>query len=302
MNDLLDSFILEKQVCGLSNATLDTYKIHVSSMIRLTPTLSPNDFTKQIYNSYIANLQNKGMKDVTITSYCRSIRAFLYYCMDEGYIPRFKVTLPKFQKTIKQVYTDSELEKLLKKPNLNDCTFTEYKIWLLENIILSTGLRISSLLNIKISDIDFSDNSFNVSTTKNKDPTKVYFNRILANIIEEYLSYRGGEEDGYLICTDHGTKISKRTIQGSVRRYNNSRGVEKTSIHLFRHTFAKNAVLAGMDVFTLMRMMQHSDLQTTLNYVKILNVDAKRSCEVYNPQKQFDVNKKQIKPKGSNPQ
>ena len=73
------------------------------------------------------------------------------------------------------------------------------------------------------------------------------------------------------------------------------RGVNKSEIHRFRHTFAKNSVLAGMDVFTLMRVLQHKDLQTTLEYVKILNVDAKNACDTYNPQKIFNVNNTSIK-------
>ncbi|MEG1433729.1 tyrosine-type recombinase/integrase [Eubacterium sp.] len=298
LSELLMNFLFEKEVEGISKNTIKLYNIHITSFINSISAKKASAITKKDYHSFIKSLKDSNTKDVTIASYCRSVRVFLYYGMEVQNIQYFKITIPKYQKTIKQIYSNEELSLLLKTPNIKKCTFTEYKTWVFENIIISTGLRLSSVLNLQIQDIDLSENSFTINNTKNKNPTKAYFNQEMALILSKYLKYRGGNSDDYLICTDTGNKISLRTMQGNVKRYNNSRGVSKTSIHLFRHTFAKNAVLAGIDVFTLMRMMQHSDIQTTLNYVKILNVDAKRSCEVYNPQKQFEVNKKQIKPKG----
>lgn len=286
----LESFIIEKKSNGLSNSTIETYMQHVKEVSKIIGDIDIQDFTKNEYNQAVLWLQARNIKGVTVASYCRSIRAFLYWCMDEGYLNRFKIKIPKYQKTIKQTYTDEELTRLLKKPNIKTCTFTEYKVWFAENVLIATGLRIRSLLNIKIKDIDLIDNSVVVNVTKNKTPLKTYYNKILASIIKEYLKYRGGQDDDYLICTNEGQQMKVRSLQSAVQKYNHSRGVNKTSIHLFRHTFAKNAVLAGVDVFTLMRMLQHANIETTQNYVKMLNVDVKNACEIYNPQKKYNVN------------
>jgi integrase/recombinase XerD len=300
ISDCFNNFITIKKSIGLSNRTLETYQIHIAEFIKFTGDIELCKISKQHYYKFILTLQDRGVKGVTIASYCRSIRAFLYWNMSEGYIKKFKIKIPKYQKTIKETYTDKELSVLLKKPDINNCTFTEYKIWVLENILIATGLRISSLLNLRIKDVDLSDNSFIINTTKNKTPMKTYYNNILSNIIKEYLKFRGGEPEDYFICTNEGEQFKLRSCQCAVKRYNNSRGVNKTSIHLFRHTFAKNAILAGMDVFTLMNMLQHSNIETTQNYVKLFNADIKKSCELYNPQKLYNVSRKHNKIKFHN--
>ena len=75
--------------------------------------------------------------------------------MENEYIEEFKIKLPKVQESVKEIYTDEELKLLLKKPNIKECTFTEFRIWAFENFLVSTGQRLETALNVKIRDIDF---------------------------------------------------------------------------------------------------------------------------------------------------
>ena len=84
----------------------------------------------------------------------RGVRCFCYYLMEEGYLQRFKIKLPKADKRIKETYTDAELKKLLKKPNVKTCEFNEYKTWVFSNYLLATGNRISTVLSLQIKDLD----------------------------------------------------------------------------------------------------------------------------------------------------
>ena len=71
-------------------------------------------------------------------------------------IDSYKIRLRVFQQFLnKETYLDEELKALLKKPNLKSCDFTEYKICVMTNYLIATGNRISSILNLKISDLDF---------------------------------------------------------------------------------------------------------------------------------------------------
>ena len=70
--------------------------------------------------------------------------------MERGYCDEFKISEVKAQGKIKQTYTEDELKKLLKKPNLHKCTFTEYKVWVLENLVICKGLRIGSVVDIRV--------------------------------------------------------------------------------------------------------------------------------------------------------
>ena len=102
----------------------------------------------------ILYLQNRGCNDITVQSYMRGVRCFCYYLMEEGYLQRFKIKLPKADKRIKETYTDTELKKLLKKPNVKTCEFNEYKTWVFSNYLLATGNRISTVLSLQIKDLD----------------------------------------------------------------------------------------------------------------------------------------------------
>lgn len=289
--DCVQLFLEEKRADGLSDETLKLYRNHLLKMNELLgETVQMSRYDKAAYNLFCEKLRGRNISSATVKSYCLSVRAFLYWCMKQGYCKEFKISTPKAQTTMKQIYSDEELAKLLKKPNLGKCTFTEYKVWVVENIAIATGLRIGSILAIRIGDIDFQNNSIIVNKTKNKKGFVTYFNSELNSILKEYLRYRGFELDKYLICTDKGAKLARRTLQDEIADYNKARGVSKTSLHLMRHTFAKNSVQAGLDVFTLMNKLQHQDISTTFNYVKTLGLDIKSTVEVYNPQRQFAVN------------
>lgn len=107
--------------------------------------------TKDTVDDYILWLrENTAANDITINSYLRSVRAFLYLCMENQYIPTFKIQLIKTQKKVKETYTDEELIKLLEKPDINNCSFSCYKTWVFENYLLGTGNRISTALDLHI--------------------------------------------------------------------------------------------------------------------------------------------------------
>jgi len=162
-----------------------------------------------------------------------------------GYIEPFKITLLKAEKEIKETYTDSELMILLKKPKVSKCRFSEYRDWVFINYILATGNRLKTLINIKIHDIDFDNDTIILKKTKNKNQQIIPISNSLKIILLEYLRYRKGEENDYLFCNAKGEQLTRDSITSSISFYNRSRGIRKTSIHLFRHTFAKNWILNG---------------------------------------------------------
>jgi len=182
---------------------------------------------------------------VTINSYLRGIRAILYYCMELGYLSNFKIQLLKTEKKIKITYTDCELALLLKKPNMNSCTFTEYRNWVVTNYLLATGNRISTICNIKIQDIDFSSDTIILTKTKNRKQQTIPLSRSLILILVEYLKFRKGSSEDYLFCNYCGKQLTREGLEKAISSYNRNHGVMKTSPHLYRNTFAKKWLLKG---------------------------------------------------------
>lgn len=86
--------------------------------------------------------------------------------MDKG--KTFKEGVEEFLLNCKARGSDEELEKLLKKPSINKCNFVEYMNYVMVSMFLSTGIRISSLTNIRVKDINFNDEVVNIMHTKNR--------------------------------------------------------------------------------------------------------------------------------------
>jgi integrase/recombinase XerD len=82
---------------------------------------------EDLINQYVLHLQEQNIKDYTVSSYMKAIRAVLYFFMQKDYIEDFKVTIPKADRELKEIYTDTELKILLKKPNLKKSSFVEYR-------------------------------------------------------------------------------------------------------------------------------------------------------------------------------
>ena len=89
-----------------------------------------SDATLATVNGFILELRSDRhvCNDMAINTYLRGLRAFLYYCMEMDYMADFKIRIPKVDKKLKETYTDTELNVLLKKPNLKTSGFSEYKI------------------------------------------------------------------------------------------------------------------------------------------------------------------------------
>ena len=168
-----------------------------------------------------------------------------------GNTKHFKIHIPKVNKKLKETYSDDELKKLLQKPDLKQCDFSEYKVWVFSNYLLATGNRISTALHVKIADVDFDNALIQLNHTKNRTAQFIPLSQTLSKILKEYLRYRKGEPKDYLFCNSYGNKPDLRTYQDMLAAYNRNRGVEKTSAHLYRHTFAKKWILNGGDIFRL---------------------------------------------------
>ena len=207
--------------------------------------------------------------------------------MKKEYVQTYKIHVPKADTEPIETYTDAELQLLLKKPNLGQCSFTEYKSWVMTNFLLSTGIRRNSLINIKIKDVDFDAEVVHIRVTKNRKPLIIPLNPDIKKILQEYLKYRKGEPDDYLFCNVFGGQALTSTVYHQIYDYNRSRGVEKTGMHRYRHIFAKKWVMMGGNVVTLQKNLGHSSLAITQTYLNILVSDMKRDVNEFNILREF---------------
>ena len=169
VQDGYDKFIRMKKIQKLSPATIRYYETGFRYFARYFDPLQPcSIITKDTFYDYIEHLGNTtNANTITTNTYLRSIRTVFYYFMKEGYTKEFQVTLPKQKQTIKETYTEADLERLLKKPDLKKCTFSEYRSWVLINYLVGTGNRIRTAINVQLKHLDFDNGRILLAETKN---------------------------------------------------------------------------------------------------------------------------------------
>ncbi|GAB6099289.1 tyrosine recombinase XerC [Halanaerocella petrolearia] len=284
VGEAFEEFLKYCKVKSLSESTIEYYKTSYNYFIKFySEDHLTKNITRETVNDFILHLKERDMSNTSVNSRLRGLRAILYYFMKLGYTKEFKIEMIKSEKKIKKTYSDEELELLLEKPDLDECSFAQYRNWVIVNYLLGTGNRLKTLINVKIKDVDFDSGYVTLKKTKNKKQQVIPLSKQLSKILMEYLEYREGEPEDYLFCNIYGKKLKESTTKSAIRKYNLKRGVDKTSIHLFRHTFAKKWILAGGDVFRLQKILGHSTMDVVKEYVNMFGNDLKKEFDKFNP-------------------
>ncbi len=282
ISECLEIFIKHCQTKNLSKRTLKTYRAECNYFVNWYG--EENDIatiTADTVEDYILHIQKTGISETYVATRIRQLRAFLYFCMDREYLCKFTITLPKANEVIKEPYTQKELEKLIQKPKSDN--WVEWRNWAMINYFFATGNRLSTVVNIKIADVDFNTNMILLTVTKNRKQQYIPMSSGLKAVLELYLQLWEHTDKDYLFPEYEGKQFSMAGAQCAIRKYNIDRGVTKTSIHLFRHTYAKHYIIAGGDATYLQRLLGHSTMAMTNHYINLYSTDLQKNYDKFNP-------------------
>ena len=210
---------------------------------------------------------------------------------------RLQIRNTKDKETLKDTYTDEELRLLLKRPKA-DCDFTEYRNWVIVQFFLNSGCRAATIRNIQNRDVDLTSKQVTFRHTKTGKIQVIPLCSTLTLRLRDYMRIRGGEADDFLFCNEYGKQLTENALRLAIERYNRSRGVSKTSLHMFRHTFARKYLIdCGGDAFTLQKLLGHSTLEMTKHYCAIFNADIAKNFDSVSPLEQFGSSGKIVRRK-----
>jgi len=227
--------------------------------------------------------RNPEIRARSINSYLSNLRTILYYFMERGYMSDFPIKLLKVDESLKETYTDHEINLLVQKPNLKKCDFSEYRNWVITCYLLGTGNRLGTVCELKNKDIDFYSNTIHLRRVKTRKAYTFPLSSALEKVLTEYMQYRKGEPDDYLFCNRYGSKLLESSLNTAIYRYNRKRGVNKTSVHLYRSTFAKTYITNGGDIARLQKLLGHSTPTMSLKYAKMFDTDLDYHFDERNP-------------------
>ncbi len=281
--ELLKNFLQHQKARNLRPATISDYSMMIASFIRFAEDnqIEPRNLNPSNIDEYIVDCQDHKNSPVTINTKLRHLKVFLSYWMRNGEIPTFQVGLIKTDEIIKEPYTEEELLLLIKKPSSDN--FTEWRTWALIQFLLGTGARISSVLEVKITDIDFEKEMILFRQMKNRRQLIIPLSEALAKSMKEWLNLWEHEPDDYLFPSSKGGKhkLYPNSIATNIREYNLRRGVAKSGVHRLRHTFAKNFIVNGGGSLQLQQILGHSTLEMTKKYVRLYATDLQQDFEKY---------------------
>lgn len=286
-NDAMFAVYIKECIANnLKEKTIIGYKRGYSAICRLLPDIATGQFSS--WNRARISEVKEALSNIDISApsknnYLRTLRAFLYWGMNNDYIVPFKVSLIREYETFKEPYSDAELRVLLRKPMVNDNEY-EWRGWTIINFFIGTGIRCETLLNIKLCDIEIGKGYVITRHNKNGHVDSVKIGTRLRQAIILYQRHSMDTGSEWLFHNKRGGKMTTHSLQQAIRRYNNRRGVDKTSIHLFRHAFARRWAESGGDVFTLKHIFGHQDIKTTQRYINLYGTGAvERAMDRFNP-------------------
>lgn len=237
----------------------------------------------KIVEEYSKYLYKKKLSKRSIARKYSSIRTFYNYLEKKNILENNIFNLlenPKKEEKLPRFINEYELDKMFEIP---DNSPKGQRDRLILELLYGTGVRVSELVNIKINDIDFNNNSIKVRGKGNKD-RYVFYGKYCKEAINNYIkngriSLLNGQTCDYLLLNRFGKNISVVSIRKILNEIINKCSLDiKISPHVLRHTFATHLLNEGADIMHVKELLGHSSLSTTSIYTHVTNEKIK---EVY---------------------
>lgn len=243
---------------------INQFFLFLSEEYKITSELSEVNF--QIVRSWIASLLEKGVAPRSVNRKISTLKTFFKFLIREGVIqesPMLKVVAPKSKKRLPLFVEEDQIESLLNGVEFDDGFIGERDKLIIE-LFYVTGIRLSELINIKISDLNFDNNLVKVLGKRNKErliPLSARIVKELQFFIENY------KIDNYLFTNLGGTKVYTKLVYRVVNKYiGKISSINKKSPHILRHTFATHMLNNGADINAIKELLGHANLSATQVY------------------------------------
>ena len=284
----------------LNEKTIKAYKIDLNQYLEFITTTEIN---QKIINEYIHYLNKKYLKYKTIKRKIASVKAFYSYLEYEeiiDYSPfnkiKTKIKEPKLlPKTIQKDYIDKIIHLLLKDLK-NSKTEFQKKISLrnitLISVMLSTGIRVSELCNIKLKDIDLLEKKLKIFGKGSKERILYLGNSNVVQLCQMYLTYNNTcKKNEYFFLNKFNKKLSEQTVRILLKKIESELELSThITPHMFRHTFATTLLEKGVDIRYIQNILGHSSISTTQIYTYVTYSKQKEILTNKNPINDYQLN------------
>lgn len=270
LKELFAKFIKEcEYVKNLSPATLRSYQYAYDAWDRFNGELSDDGLSEFIYS-----MREAGLKPGACNVYIRSLNVFFNWLHQRKLTQdRFKLPLLKEQETIIPIFSDEDIKRILRwQPK----SFYDWRLWVMCNTMLDTGMRISECMTLKKDLVDW-DNLLMTITEKGRHQRKIPFSPELRKILYHFNQIREVANPGgqWMFPTSTGTKVEYRNFHRDLVVLCQKLKIvgPRVSPHSFRHYFSANWIRQGGSIYDLSRLLGHSSVTVTEVYLKSIGIE-----------------------------
>lgn len=264
---------------NLSVNTITSYKNDIRSFLSFITKNDKTDLAEVdsiILTGFFKFLKESGLNSTSAARYHSSIKGFFSYLHQNNYIksnPVDKLNPPRLSKNLPVVLNINEIQKILDMPDISVKAGLRDKAIL--EMLYACGLRVSELINLKISNLYMDDEIIRVFGKGSKERlipigssaikwTKKYLTKSRPLLEKKFKS------ENYVFLNLRGTKLSRMGVWKIINFYTKAAGIEKeVHPHTFRHSFATHLIEGGADLRAVQEMLGHSDISTTQIYTHI---------------------------------
>ncbi|MFM7024389.1 MAG: site-specific tyrosine recombinase/integron integrase [Flavobacteriales bacterium] len=284
LDDFLQYLSIEKRY---SEHTVLAYKHDLETFFEFIGTTyeiqEPVGISTLMVRSWVVDMVERELAPKSVHRKISSIKSFYKFLMRSGALkssPAHGVVLPKLKKRLPTFVEESKMSHLLDQPEaepeplskgdalqeLHADNFSSKRDKLIIDLLYCTGMRLSELINLKISSVDLRDNSIRV-LGKGRKERVIPINLSTSATIKDYLAYRIEGEDNSLLLTDKGKKLYEELVYRTVKKYlSHITTQEKKSPHVLRHSFATHMLNNGADLNAIKELLGHASLAATQVY------------------------------------
>lgn len=233
--------------------------------------------------------QYKTLQDTTISRSLSSIRNFYKYLLINGKItgnPFSAIKNPKTPKKEIEILNQQEVSFFLDR--LPSSTYMDLRNRAMFEMLYSCGMRVSEIVNLKLSDIDFEENLIRFIGKGNKERI-IPFSEITGRELKKYLdtsrpNIEKEKKSKYLFLNRSGNRMTRQGFWKILKNYSKKFNFKKNLYpHIFRHSFATHMLEEGADLRIVQELLGHSSISTTEIYTNIDKKHIKKSFFKHHP-------------------
>ena len=282
--------------------TIKAYRIDLNQFISFLPDTDISSIIPSTLEFFISQLHSK-YKPKTAKRKIASIKAFFHYLEYKEIIdinPFSKVHI-KFRepfilpKTI-PLHTVEKLLSIIYKQHREASTYNQHRKSLRDaaviEMLFSTGIRISELCTLKVTDVNLYDGTILIYGKGAKERILQLGNNNVIQLLKEYKDNYSVEiqQSNYFFTNESGNALSDQSVRRMIKKYAMLAGIElHITPHMFRHTFATSLLEADVNIRYIQEMLGHSSINVTEIYTHVATAKQRDILTTKHPRQFFNV-------------